>query len=73
MKCHICGGDLHNTQSDMPFKLDANRIVIFKGLPVIQCKQCGNYLIEDRVVERVESMLNGVKASAELEVVRYAA
>lgn len=73
MKCHICSGQTQATTSDMPFKLDTNRIVIFKNLPVLQCNQCGEYLIEDSVMARVEEILDGVDASAELEIVRYAA
>ena len=73
MKCHICGGEIKAATSDMPFKLEANRIVIFKNLPVLQCDQCGEYLIEDTVMARVEEMLDRIDASAELEIVRYAA
>ncbi|CBE67442.1 MAG: type II toxin-antitoxin system MqsA family antitoxin [Candidatus Methylomirabilis oxygeniifera] len=73
MKCHICGGEVKVATSDMPFKLEANRIVIFKNLPVLQCGQCGEYLIEDPVMARVEEMLDRIDASAELEIVRYAA
>jgi hypothetical protein len=57
----------------MPFKLAADRIVILKALPVLQCSQCGEYSIADPVMQRVEEMLAGLDASAELEVVRYAA
>lgn len=73
MKCHTCGGEIKAATSDMPFKLEANRIVIFKNLPVLQCDQCGEYLIEDAVMRRVEEMLDRIDASAELEIVRYAA
>lgn len=73
MKCHMCGGEIKAATSDMPFKLEANRIVIFKNLPVLQCDQCGEYLLEDAVMKRVEEMLDRIDASAELEIVRYAA
>ncbi len=73
MKCHVCEGEFVATTSDLPFKLDARRIVIFKELPVLQCSQCGEYLLEDRVMSRVEEMLKGVDESAELEILRYAA
>lgn len=73
MKCHICNSELKAATSDLPFKLDSNRIVIFKNLPVLQCNQCGEYLLEDTVMARVEEMLKGVDASAELEIVSYAA
>lgn len=64
---------MHETQSDMPFKIDASHIVIFKELPVFQCEQCGEYLIEDAVMSRVEQFLARADTAAELEVVRYAA
>ena len=73
MKCHICSGEIKSATSDMPFKLESNRIVIFKNLPVLQCDQCGEYLLEDSVMRRVEEMLDRIDASAELEIVRYAA
>ena len=73
MKCHVCGGEMTATTSDLPFKLAPNRLVIFKNLPVFQCGQCGEYLLEDAVMVRVEERLQGVDASAELEIVRYAA
>jgi len=73
MECHICGGQTQAKTSDMPFKPGTNRIVIFKNLPVFQCGQCGEYLIEGVVMARVEEILDGVDASAELEIVRYAA
>ncbi len=73
MKCHICGGHVVPKTSDMPFKLDDNRIVIFKDVPVLQCDQCGEYLLDDPVMARVEELLRNVDTSAELEIVRYAA
>lgn len=73
MKCHMCGGAIKAATSDMPFKLETNRTVIFKNLPVLQCGQCGEYLLEDAVMKRVEEMLDRIDVSAELEIVRYAA
>ncbi|MBW2023026.1 MAG: YgiT-type zinc finger protein, partial [Deltaproteobacteria bacterium] len=37
MKCHICGGDMSKTVTDLPFKLDKDTIVIVKGVPVQEC------------------------------------
>ena len=44
-----------------------------KELPVLQCERCSEYLLEDRVMERVETMIGKVDKGAELEIVRYAA
>jgi hypothetical protein len=57
----------------MPFKIGPNTIVILKAVPVLQCANCSEYLLEDPVMERVEAILDKVDRTAELEVVRYAA
>lgn len=73
MKCHVCGADMHATVTDLPFKVKENAIVILKGLPVWQCQNCQEYLIEDAVMAQVEPLLSEVGDDAELEVVRFAA
>ena len=59
--------------SDLPFKTTENSIVILKSLPVLQCENCTEYLIEDAVLSRVDEILVGISGEAELEVIRYAA
>lgn len=73
MKCHVCGGLLESTVSDLPFNLAARRVVIVREVPVLQCRQCGAYLIEDTVMQRVEETLAQADTKAELEVISYAA
>ena len=73
MKCDTCGSKLKSLVSDLPFKVSETTIVILKGLPVLQCENCSQYLLEDTVMERVEQMLERVNAAAELEIIRYAA
>jgi YgiT-type zinc finger domain-containing protein len=73
MKCHTCSGELRSILTDMPFKLSHKTIVILKDLPVLQCNTCGEFLIEDGVMERVEVILDKADHVAELEVLRYAA
>ena len=73
MKCHVCGSQLLPLVTDLPFKRDDHSIVIIKELPVLQCASCGEYLLDDKVMLWVESVLDRVDPSAELEIVRYAA
>ena len=73
MKCAVCGTDMGSTTSDLPFKLSERTIVILKGLPVFQCGNCAQYLIEDAVLARVDEILATVDGAAELEIIRYAA
>jgi YgiT-type zinc finger domain-containing protein len=73
MKCAVCGAQLQPIYSDLPFKVSEQTIVILKNLPVLQCENCAQYLIEDRVLSRVDEMLANVDRTAELEIIRYAA
>ena len=57
----------------VPFKVSDTTIVILKGLPVVQCPRCPEYLIEDEVLRRVDEILARVEGGTELEIVRYAA
>jgi YgiT-type zinc finger domain-containing protein len=73
MKCHVCGSKMKPLTTDLPFKVDDTTIVIIKGLPVLQCENCSEYLLDDSVMKRTEEILNKVDSSAELEIIRYAA
>ena len=73
MTCHVCGGEMREARSDMPFKLDRSRIVIIKDLPVLQCAECGEHAFTDPVMVKVEETLAKSDSGAELEVVQFAA
>jgi YgiT-type zinc finger domain-containing protein len=62
-----------NRVTDLPFKVGDSSIVIVKGLPVMQCPYCHEYVLADVVMLDVEQILAAVDGSAELKVVRYAA
>ncbi len=59
--------------TDLPFKLSETTIVILKGLPLLQCDNCTEYVLEDSVMARVDEILEKVDPCAELEIIRYAA
>ncbi len=73
MKCVVCGAQLRPGHSDLPFKVSEQTIVILKHLPVLQCENCAQYLLEDRVRSRVDQILASIDSAAELEIIRYAA
>ena len=73
MKCTVCGAGMNPINTDLPFKLSEDRIVVFKQLPVLQCGACREYLIEHAVMARIDTMLRQTDSTAELEVIRYAA
>jgi YgiT-type zinc finger domain-containing protein len=73
MRCRVCGSKLRPLITDLPFKVSDTGIVILKGLPVLQCDNCREYLLDDVVMSRVEEILQKVDTAAELEIIRYAA
>ena len=40
MRCEVCGAALTATKTDLPFKVRESGIVVFQGLPVLQCTSC---------------------------------
>jgi len=73
MKCRVCGSALLATTTDLPFKVTDRTIVILKNLPITQCEECIEYLIEDSVFAKVELLLSKVDTTVELEIIPFAA
>jgi YgiT-type zinc finger domain-containing protein len=73
MKCTVCGARMRATTSDLPFKTTEETILILRSLPVLQCENCAQYLIEDAVLRRVDEILESIDGAAELQIIRYAA
>jgi YgiT-type zinc finger domain-containing protein len=73
MKCAVCGVEVKTTTTDLQFKVGNTTIVILKGIPVIQCASCPEYLIQDEVLRRADEILANVEDDAALETARYAA
>ena len=73
MKCQICGGSLEKTTASLPFRVSRSGILVVRNLPVWECSNCSEYLLEDEVMTRVEELISRVDEAAELEVVTFAA
>ena len=73
MRCEVCGAELTPTRTDLPFKVRETGIVILKGLPVLECGGCPQYVLEDAVLAQVDRILGRVNGETELEIIRYAA
>ena len=71
MICHNCGAKLEKLTTNLPFKVNHDCIVIIKDLPVLQCRNCSEYLLENTVMEKMDSILNKIDTMAELEVLSY--
>jgi len=72
MKCYKCGGNLKKINTDMPFKVNDNSLVVIKQLPVLQCENCNEYLIEDNIMQSIDELLKRIDKNTELEILRFA-
>jgi YgiT-type zinc finger domain-containing protein len=72
-RCEVCGAELEAIKTDLPFEMRESGIVVLKGLPVLLCANCPQYLLEDAVLARVDQILGRVDGGIELEIIRYAA
>jgi YgiT-type zinc finger domain-containing protein len=72
MICNKCGGKLERIVTDLPFKIENDSIVIIKQLPVLQCTNCDEYVIEDSVMEKIDEILDHIDKTAEVEILSYA-
>ncbi len=72
VNCHNCGGELEKVITDLPFKISQSSIIIIKKLPVLQCQNCNEYMIEDAVMENVDCVLSKIDSTVELEILNYA-
>jgi YgiT-type zinc finger domain-containing protein len=73
MKCHVCAGPLHPTETDLPFKVSDQTIVAITKLPLLQCECCIEYVMDDATFARVEQMLERADKTAGLETVPFVA
>jgi len=73
MKCRVCGASMRASVTDLPFKLSDRSIVVIKGLPVLLCENCTEYVLEDLVMATVDHILDGADDASELCVIKYAA
>jgi YgiT-type zinc finger domain-containing protein len=64
---------MQQLRSDLPFKIADHSIIVVKDLPVLQCANCPEYLLEDAVMERVDVILAQAHSNADVEVVGFAA
>ncbi len=71
MICNNCGTNLENLITNLPFNLNDDCIVIIKRLPVLQCRNCYEYVIEDEILEKVDVILNKMNTNTELEILSY--
>lgn len=73
MRCHCCGAEMEKVKTNLPFKLTGQTILVVEDIPVVQCQNCPEYLLEDEVMEKIDQMISELDENVELEIIPFAA
>jgi YgiT-type zinc finger domain-containing protein len=69
--CPLCGGELHDGRSAIPFFI-GNRIIVVRDVPAEVCSDCGEAYMKSSVAGNVEKLLDALEGlHAEMSVVQY--
>ena len=57
MKCFECRGDVIQTVGSVRMTKKDGTLIIFKGIPLSQCHQCGEQYIPGKWTEKIGEMM----------------
>jgi YgiT-type zinc finger domain-containing protein len=59
--------------TDLPFRVNRSVMIILRNLPLVECSECGAYILEEKVMERVHEIVGRLRSPSHLEAVLYSA
>ena len=68
MKCFECGGKVVDTLGTVRMMRADGSLIIFKGIPMTQCRQCGEQYIPGKWAEKIGVMMRQKEALAPEEI-----
>jgi len=69
MRCFECGGEVIQTEGIVRMTKKDGGLVIFKNVPLSQCRQCGEQYISGAWAEKIGELLRREDTLAPKEVV----
>jgi YgiT-type zinc finger domain-containing protein len=57
MKCFECGGEVLETVGTVKMTRADGGLIIFKGIPMLQCRQCGEQYISGKWSEKIGELM----------------
>lgn len=70
-RCPLCGGEMHDGNTALPF-LIGDKIIVIKDVPAEICSDCGEAYMKSSVVGKVENLLDRLEElNSEMSVVHY--
>ena len=72
-RCPLCGGDMADGSTAIPFFID-EKIIVVKDVPAEICSDCGEACMKSFVVDKIETLLDRLDdLHSEMSVVHYQA
>lgn len=72
-RCPLCGGDMTDGTTAIPFFID-EKIVVIKDVPAEICADCGEAYMKSSVVGEIETILDRLNdLNSEMSVIHYRA
>ena len=62
MKCYECGGKLVKILGNVRMTRTDGSLIIFKGIPMTQCRQCGEQYISGKWTEKIGALMRQKEA-----------
>jgi len=62
MKCFECGGEVLKTLGTVKMTRSDGSLIIFKGIPMTQCRQCGEQYISGKWSEKIGELMRQKEA-----------
>ena len=57
MRCLECGGEIIQTEGSVRMTKRDGTLIIFKGIPLNQCRQCGEQYVPGRWAEKIGNLM----------------
>lgn len=71
--CPLCGGDMADGVTAIPFFID-EKIIVVKDVPAEICSDCGEACMKSSVVGKIETLLDRLDdLHSEMSVIHYQA
>ena len=69
MKCFECGGEVMQTKGMVRMTKKDGSLVIFRGIPLNQCRQCGEQYVPGDWAEKIGNLLENEDTLVPQEII----
>lgn len=72
-RCPLCGGELHDSTTIVPFFIN-DKVIVVKDVPAEVCEECSEAYMKSSVTGRIEDLLDKIEAlDSDMSIIHYKA